>query len=93
MVGFPGIIKLDHPQQLQITTGTGKVWNAKDVLVDSSFPANVGEYDFLEIMTKLESNAPLRLKLFLQGDSTSEIVVPIFAVKEWRQLFDKVDFW
>ncbi len=93
LVGFPGIIKLDHPQKLQITTGTGKLWNAEDVLVDSSFPSNVGEYDFLEVMTKLESNAPLRLNLSLQGETKAEIVVPIFAVKEWRRLFDKVDFW
>ncbi|NES70900.1 MAG: DUF3122 domain-containing protein, partial [Okeania sp. SIO2D1] len=52
LVGFPGIIELAHPQKLQITTGTGNIWNAEDILVDSSFPANVGEYDFLEVMKK-----------------------------------------
>lgn len=93
LVGFPGLIELTHPQELQITTGTGKVWNAEDILVDSSFPPNVGEYDFLEVMKKLESNTPLRLNVSLQGQQTAELVVPIFAVKEWRRLFDKVDFW
>ena len=32
LVGFPGMIKLDNSQKLQVTTGTGKVWNAEDVL-------------------------------------------------------------
>lgn len=90
LVGFPGIIELAHPQELQITTGTGKVWNAEDVLVDSSFPANVGEYDFLEVMKKLDSNTPLRINIPLQDESQAELVVPIFAVKEWRKLLDKV---
>lgn len=78
---------------MQITTGTGKVWNVEDILVDSSFPPNVGEYDFLEVMKKLESNTPLLLNVSLQREQTVELVVPIFAVKEWRRLFDKVNFW
>ncbi|NEO55422.1 MAG: DUF3122 domain-containing protein [Okeania sp. SIO3B5] len=93
LVGFPGIIELAHPQKLQITTGTGNIWNAEDVLVDSSFPANVGEYDFLEVMKKLNSDTPLRINIALQGENSAELVVPIFAVKEWRKLFDEVDFW
>ena len=92
LVGFPGMIKLAHPQELQITTGTGKLWNAEDVLINSSFPANVGEYNFLEVMKNLDYDTPLRLNLSLQDSSRAEIVVPIFAVKEWRRLCDKVDF-
>ena len=93
LVGFPGIIKLAHSQKLQVTTGTGKVWNAKNVLLDSYFPPNVGEYDFMEVMKNLDYDTPLRLHLSLQDSSRAEIVVPIFAVKEWRQLFEKIDFW
>ncbi|NEP89658.1 MAG: DUF3122 domain-containing protein [Okeania sp. SIO2C2] len=93
LVGFPGIIELAHPQKLQITTGTGNIWNAEDILVDSSFPANVGEYDFLEVMKKLNYDAPLRINIPLQGENSAELVVPIFAVKEWHKLFDEVDFW
>ena len=93
LVGFPGIIELAHPQKLQINTGTGNIWNAEDVLVDSSFPANVGEYDFLEVMKKLNSDTPLRINIPLQGEKSAELVVPIFAVKEWRKLFDEVNFW
>ena len=61
--------------------------------MDSSFPPNVGEYDFLEVMKNLDRDTPLRLYLSLDDSSKAEIVVPIFAVKEWRLLFDKVDFW
>ena len=93
LVGFPGIIELAHPQKLKITTGTGNIWNAEDILVDSSFPANVGEYDFLEVMKKLNYDTPLRINIPLQGEKLAELVVPIFAVKEWRKLLDEVDFW
>jgi len=93
LVGFPGIINLDHPQKLQVTTGNGKVWKAEDILLDYSFPPNIGEYDFLEVMKSLDYDTPLRLNLYLEDSSKAEIVVPIFAVKEWRLLFDKVDFW
>ncbi|NES71416.1 MAG: DUF3122 domain-containing protein, partial [Okeania sp. SIO2D1] len=54
---------------------------------------NVGEYDFLEVMKKLNSDTPLRINIPLQGENSAELVVPIFAVKEWRKLFDEVDFW
>ncbi|GFZ99241.1 DUF3122 domain-containing protein [Okeania sp. KiyG1] len=93
LVGFPGIIELAHPQKLQITTGSGNIWNAEDILVDYSFPANVGEYDFLEVMRKLNYDTPLRINIPLQGENLAELVVPIFAVKEWRKLFDEVNFW
>ncbi|ABG53592.1 conserved hypothetical protein [Trichodesmium erythraeum IMS101] len=93
LVGFPGMIKLANSQKLQITTGTGKVWKADNVLLDSSFPPNVAEYNFLEVMKNLDYDTPLRLHLSLQDSSIAEIVVPIFAVKEWRQLFEKIDFW
>ena len=93
LVGFPEMVKLARPQELQIITGTGKFWNAENVLINSSFPANVGEYNFLEVMKNLDYDTPLRLNLSLQDSSRAEIVVPIFAVKEWRKLFDQIDFW
>ena len=93
LVGFPGMIKFLSSQKLQITTGTGKEWYAENVLLNSSFPLNVGEYDFLQVMKNLDCDTPLRLYLSLPDSSKAEIVVPIFAVKEWRQLFEKVDFW
>lgn len=88
LVGFPGITELAHPSPLQITTGTEKAWTAVDVLVGSSLPNNVGEYDLLQVMTQLDKNTPLRLSLPLKSQQIVDLLVPPFAVQEWRQVFD-----
>lgn len=86
LVGFPGITEVAHPRQLQITTGTGEAWMAADVGAESSLPANVGEYDILEMINQLDSNTPLRLSLPLKNQRSVELLVPAFAVQEWRSL-------
>ena len=86
LVGFPGLAEIARREKLQITTASDKVWEAEDVLIDASFPANVGEYDFREIMRKIEREMPLWLTVPLRGDRSVELVVPPFAVKEWIQL-------
>lgn len=88
LVGFPGFTELAHPKPLQITTGTGQVWTAADVFAESSLPANVGEYDLLQVMAQLDKDTPLRLSLPLEGERVVELVVPPFAVREWRRVFD-----
>ncbi len=87
LVGFPGIGELAHPAPLRIATGTGKVWAAPDVWADSSLPASVGEYDFLQVMAQLDSDTPLRLSLPLKNSRPVELLVPPFAVREWRKVF------
>ena len=89
LVGFPGLAEIAHPENLQITTANDKVWEAEDALINSSFPTNVGEYDFLEVMKQLDREMPLWLTIPLKGVPTLELVVPPFAVKEWIQLLDK----
>lgn len=85
VVGFPGSGELEHPADLQVTssqhTGT-----AADVLPEiSPFPVNVGEYDALDAVTTLTSDAPLTLELpATQGNVT--VTVPPFVVKEWRRV-------
>ena len=86
LVGFPGLVELAHPRQLRMTTGTGEVWTAADVGVESSLPPNVGEYDILEVINQLKSNIPLRLDLPLKDERSVELLVPPFAVQEWRSL-------
>lgn len=46
---------------------------------------HVGEYDVLEALTQLDSNAPLVLQLSTQAGER-RLVVPPFVVKEWRQV-------
>jgi hypothetical protein len=76
LVGFPGIGELAGTAPLRIATGTGVVWTAPDVWADSSLPANVGEYDFLQVMAQLDSDTPLRLSLPLKNSRPVELLVP-----------------
>jgi len=67
LVGFPSQAELTHPKALRITTGDGKALTAPDVSDQALGLVNVGEYDFLEVMTQLEQDPPLRLSLPLSG--------------------------
>lgn len=86
LVGFPGIVELSHPKNLQITAGTGEVWQAKDTFDELSLPANVGEYDLLEFMKELDYKTSLRLNFPLKNNQVVELSIPPFAVEEWRKL-------
>ena len=88
LVGFPGLTEVAHPEQLQITTRTREAKFAKDMLV-KTLPTNVGEYDFLEVVTHLNNNKPLQLNVALKGGQLAELLVPPFAVREWRDLLEK----
>jgi hypothetical protein len=84
LVGFPGTV-VDHPEPLYLM-GSQVTWTAPDVLGTAfPFPPNVGEYDVRAALVSLESNAPLILQVPTQAGLT-ELVVPPFAVKEWRQV-------
>ena len=88
LIGFPGLTEVAHPEQLRITTRTGEVEFAKDVLV-ATLPSNVGEYDFLKVVNHLDKNKPLQLGVALKGGQRAELLVPPFAVREWRDLLEK----
>jgi hypothetical protein len=49
----------------------------------------VGEYDFKSIITQVESNRPLLLDLPVKNQNETKLLVPPFAVREWRLLLDK----
>ena len=91
LVGFPGAVEVAHPQPLQITTGTGRVFAAPDRSDQLPLPANVGEYDFLAVITQLEQAPPLRLSLSLSNDQAVDLLVPPFVVREWLQVLDLTD--
>lgn len=88
IVGFPGVTELAHPKPLRITAKTGEVWTAADVFVESSLPANVGEYDLLNVMAQLDKDTSLRLSLPLKDEHVVNLLVPPFVVREWRRVFD-----
>ena len=88
LVGFPGT-ELQHPLALKVVAGNQEIGKANDIWSESDLPINVGEYDFKSIILKLESNRPLRLNLPVQNQPETELLVPPFAVREWRLLLDK----
>jgi hypothetical protein len=89
LVGFPGSVEFTHPTPLNITTGTGESWQVQDVWNPSLLPLNVGEYDASNLMNQLDSNSPLRIDLPLNKQPLVELVIPPFAVQEWRDLISQ----
>jgi hypothetical protein len=97
LVGFPGGDALTHPQPLTVALPGGDTLKADDVFpqtrLEPELADAIGEYDLQWVMQSvaatLPSNASLTLLLPLQhGDR--ELLVPPFAVREWRQLLDAV---
>ena len=87
LVGFPGT-ELQHPVPLNVAAGSREIGKANDIWSESDLPINVGEYDFKSIITQVESNQPLRLNLPVKGAKKAALLVPPFAVREWRLLLD-----
>ncbi|TVQ43645.1 MAG: DUF3122 domain-containing protein [Gloeocapsa sp. DLM2.Bin57] len=84
LVGFPDKTSFLHPQDLNITTSTGEVLTAKDILANKSPAANVGEYEFQEILSNLPESDSLELSLPLEKPVTISIPFPV--VLEWLTL-------
>jgi len=87
LVGFPGT-ELEHPVPLNVAAGSREIGMANDIWSESDLPINVGEYDFKSIITQVESNQPLRLNLPVKGEKKAALLVPPFAVREWRLLLE-----
>jgi len=91
LVGFPSKTEVASTQALKITARNGEVWTAVNLVEQLELPANVGEYDLLPFMRQLDTDSPLQLELPLQNKRTAKLLVPPFAVREWRSLRNKVD--
>lgn len=85
LVGFPGAVELAHPQPLAVITRTDKIWQAREITSGAPSSSSVGEYELTDLLSALDSNAPLRLRL-PTATQTIEIRVPPFVVQEWRQI-------
>ena len=87
IIGYPGNLRIDHPLALDVESGR-KRWELDDVtllnieLAEDNRQA-AAEFDLEKLMQDLTQNRPLRLSL--QG-VFSELPVPPFLVKEWRNL-------
>ena len=87
IIGYPGSLRIDHPLSLDVESGR-KSWKLDDItllntdLVEDSRQA-AAEFDLESLLQDISQNRPLRLSL--QG-VFSELPVPPFLVKEWREL-------
>lgn len=87
IVGYPGKLRLDHPENLQVLAGR-KQWSLDDVTLSNPLLASDGreaaaEFALDPLLNDLTNNRPLRL--VLQGVFT-ELPVPPYLVGEWRSL-------
>jgi len=87
IVGYPGKLRIDHPQSLNVEAGR-KTWQLKDITLKNvklaSDPrAAAAEFDLEPVLSDLINNKPLRLSL---SGFINELPVPPYVVKEWRSL-------
>ncbi len=88
LVGFPGLVALDPQKPLKIATGASAQWQAQPQLdpQTQSLPDNVAQYDVASAMTDIQGDIPLQVEIPLADGSIAQLVVPPFAVHEWRDL-------
>lgn len=88
LVGFPGVVDVDPQKPLLINTGTSLQWQAMPKLDPPTpgLPSNTNQYEVADVMDELRKAIPLTLAVPLQSKASSEIIVPPYAVKEWRKL-------
>ena len=87
IIGYPGNLRIDHPTSLQVNSGR-KEWFLDDKTLLNKNLVNDGrqaaaEFDLNELINSINKNRPLRLSL---TGVFSELPVPPFLVKEWREL-------
>lgn len=88
LVGFPGVVDVAPQKPLLIDTGTSLQWRATPKLdpPTPALPSNTNQYDVAAVIDELQKAIPLTLMVPLEGKAPSEIIVPPYAVQEWREL-------
>lgn len=85
LVGFPGLVELEHPRSLCVASNRDKTWQAAELTAGVPVASHIAEYDFLAILRDLDADAPLTLTLPIAGNPTP-LIVPPFVVQEWRRV-------
>ena len=89
LVGFPGIVSVKQKQPIIIATGASKQWQAKSELDPQTpeLPEYAAQYNMAQAISELAGDIPLQVDISLKDGSTAQLVVPPFAVREWRELY------
>ena len=85
IVGYPGKLRIDHPQLLHVQSGR-KEWDLADITLGNKKLLNdpraaAVEFELEPLLLDLNNNRPLRL--FLPG-VINELPIPPYIVSEWR---------
>ncbi len=87
IIGYPGSLRIDHPQNLLVESGRKKWLLADKTLLNDELAKDsrqaAAEFDLEQLIQDISQNRPLRLSL---SGVFSELPVPPFLVKEWRSL-------
>lgn len=86
LVGFPDRAAFSHPQPLTVAVPGGPSWLAPDQFATKSPAANVGQYDFTDILPQLSGAPSIRLDLPLAGEVSLSLSVPLPVVLEWQAI-------
>jgi hypothetical protein len=89
LVGFPGVIEFLHPQRLEVITNRGQILTAVDVYAEGAPAANVGEYNFTEILAKLSAKDAPTLAVQLKSSRALSLKIPKSLAQEWQLLADE----
>ncbi|MDB9374983.1 DUF3122 domain-containing protein [Nodularia sphaerocarpa] len=91
VVGFPGIVEIDHPQPLEIEAASGKLLRASDVYALAAPAPNVGEYELTNILPQLPTTDALKLYVPTQSVKPLVLKIPNNVVTEWQWLVTEID--
>ena len=90
LVGFPGIAEVSHPQLLEMVTAGGKVITAPDAFPQGAPASNVGQYDFTDVLNRLQADESLTVSIPLKGEKTLALEIPQSLVTEWQWLATEI---
>ena len=85
IVGFPGSLRLNHPEFLKVEAGI-KTWDLEDITLQNSLLVQdsreaAAEFKLQPLLLDLQSNRPLRLSL---PGAFNALPIPPYVVEEWR---------
>jgi hypothetical protein len=91
LVGFPGVVTIDHSQPLILTNSLGKTLTAAEVSSEIFGQArqpepNVGQYDLEPLLSQLQAEIPLTLTLPIRDGLAVTLSVPPSWVQEWQAI-------
>jgi len=91
LVGFPGVVEINHSQPLTLTNSLGTTLTANEDLSGLLTEAtksglNVGQYNLQPVLSELRTELPLKIILPTLGDESVVLPVSPALVQEWQSL-------